>query len=105
MEEDYNAFAKEAILGPAPKNAKARIGYLMASLYFEPYIEQAEPVLQNLVPARDDLNVILHNAAQYKFYKSFLRMPAETRTELENCCDRFCARYATLMKERFSIAA
>lgn len=105
IEEDFNALAKAAILGHPPSNAKACVGHAMARLYFEPYIEQAEPVLQNLAPPRDDLKIILHNAFQYKFYKSFLLMPLETRREIENCCNRFCERYGVLMNDQMLKAA
>lgn len=92
--------AKAAIFGTQPQKATERIGYDMATRFYTPHIETAEPVLQNLMPPKTGLRFQLERAVEFPEYGVFVNLPIETHAVLFATAQKFAKRYQSLLQQK-----
>lgn len=98
-DKDLFAGAKKTIIGSPPQNGLEMIGYRIASNYFEPLIDEAEPILLGLEVPRKSFDLYLKNAFDFSSYSGFGNFPPETRNIITSCTTRFRKRYEPLFNK------
>lgn len=97
--EELFAAAKLDIFGETPECPMAKIGRRMAMGYFMPVLHDAESVMLDMRVPHDSLVTTLQNAFTFSQESSFEAFPEKTKAALDECAEKFKARYEPLLQE------